>query len=84
MVAKRANIAEITEYVKDLEEGLVEWDLNTIAMMVQISYVYEAIMALMAVSISEPDPKKRAVLAAVEYKARRCWRYMICRLSITN
>ena len=43
---ERGQIKQIADYVKDLEEGLVEWDYDHIAMQVELPYLYQIIVRL--------------------------------------
>ena len=40
-------IQHIADYVKDLEEGLVEWDYDQTAMQTEWTHLYEVIKTLM-------------------------------------
>ena len=45
----------IGDYIKDLEEGLYEWDYDSIAMQTEYSKVYEMIKRLMDATFEADD-----------------------------
>lgn len=48
-----AEIKQIAAYVKDFEEGLVEWDYDRAAMQAELPYLYQVIKLLMDATISD-------------------------------
>ncbi len=80
----RAEIKRIGDYVKDLEEGLVEWDYDEIAMQTEMPYLYQIIKQLMDATYETRDQDLKVLLATLEYKARKCKNHMEQRLSVRN
>jgi len=62
-------IKQITDYVKDLEEGLIEWDFDRIPMQAELPYLYQVIKRLMDATYKTDDQKLKPLLATIEYKA---------------
>ena len=69
---ERGQIKQIADYVKDLEEGLVEWDYDHTAMQTELPYLYQIIKRLMDATYKTDDQKLKPLLATLEYKARKC------------
>jgi hypothetical protein len=44
---ERGQIKQIADYVKELEEGLVEWGYDHVAMQAELLYLYQVIKRLM-------------------------------------
>lgn len=62
-------VKQVADYVKELEEGLVEWDYDHIAMQTELSYLYPVIKRLMDATYKTEDHKLKPLLATLEYKA---------------
>lgn len=67
-----AKIKQIADYVKDLEEGLVEWDYDRIAVQTELPYLYQLIKRLMDSTFKTGNRQLKPLLATIEYKARKC------------
>ena len=67
----KALIKQIGAYIKDLEEGLMEWDYDNIAMQTELPYLYQIIKQLMDATF-EADEELKPLLATLELKARKC------------
>lgn len=65
-------IIQIASYIKDLEEGLYEWDYDNISMQTEYSKLYETIKTLMDATFKSKDKKEKVLLASLELKARKC------------
>lgn len=70
MGMEKVEIKQIADYVKELEEGLVEWDYDHIAMQTELPYLYQVIKGLMDATYKTHDLKLKPLLATIEYKAR--------------
>ena len=84
MVDKRADIRKIEEYVKDLEESLIEWDLDIIGMMAQITIVSNVIKEITKTRGEQINKKKSKKLKKLEKKAKKCLEHMMKRLNKLN
>lgn len=69
---EKAEIKSIDDYLKDLEEGLVEWDYRGITMQGHLTKLYGIIKRLMDATYETKDQQLKQLLATLEYKARKC------------
>ena len=69
---EKAEIKQIGIYIKDLEEGLYEWDYDQIAMQAEYPKLNQTIKTLMDETFKTKDQQLKVLLASIEYKARRC------------
>ena len=51
MDMERDEIKQNADYVKELEEGLVEWDYDHIAMQTELPYLYQIIQRFKNISL---------------------------------
>lgn len=77
-------VKQIADYVKELEEGLVEWDYDQIAMQAELPYLYQIIQLLMDATYKTRDQRLKPLLATIEYKARKCKQCIEERLAVRN
>ncbi len=68
---KKAEIKRIADYLKDLEEGLYEWDYRGITTQGQLTELYGIIERLMQATFETKDQQLKPLLATLEYKARK-------------
>ena len=80
---KKAEIKQIGDYIKDLEEGLYEWDYDNIAMQAEMPCLYQVIKQLMDATF-KADQDLKVLLASLEYKARKCKECIEQRTAIRN
>ena len=80
----KPQIKEISEYLKDLEEGLYEWDYDRIAMQTEWPKLYQTIKLLMDETYKTKDQKLKPILAIIELRARRCKECIENRLGVRN
>ena len=80
----KPQIKEISEYLKDLEEGLYEWDYDRIAMQTEWPKLYQTIKLLMDETYKTKDQKLKPILAIIELRARRCKECIEMRLGVRN
>ena len=80
----RYELKQLADYVQDLEEGLVEYDYDVIAMQTELPEVHKFIERLMEANKHEPKSYERTLLASVELKARQCRDCMLERLAVRN
>ena len=80
---KKAEIKQIGDYLKDLEEGLVEWDYDQIAMQAEMPYLYQVIKQLMDATF-KADQDLKPLLAYMELKARKCMDCIELRTAVRN
>lgn len=68
-------INELAQYILDLEEGLYEWDYDSVAMQTELPVVYQKIELLMNETFATPAEEKemKVVLASMEMKLRKCY-----------
>ena len=69
---EKAEIQRIREYAIELEEGLYEWDYRGLPTLGNLTELYRIIEQLMEATSKEQDENRRILLAALEYKARKC------------
>lgn len=81
---KRAEIKHIADYLKDLEEGLVEWDYRCLPTLGHLTELYKIIKALMDAAFKTQRPVIKVLLASLEYKARWCRECIERRLAVRN
>ena len=80
---KQAEIKRIADYLKDVEEGLVEWDYRGITTLGDLTKLYQIIQELMDATF-KADQELKPLLATLEYKARRCKECIERRLAVRN
>ncbi len=81
---ERAEIKRIADYLKDLEEGLYEWDYRGITTQGQLTELYRIIKRLMDATFKTKDQQLKPLLATLEYKARKCKQCIERRLAVRN
>jgi hypothetical protein len=67
---KIAAIRQIADYIKDLKEGLYEWDCRGLPG--DLKRLYVLIAHFMKAPYETEDQKLKPLLATPEYKARVC------------
>ena len=62
----------VSEQIREIDEGLVEWDYRGESAEVRLSYLHQVIVKLMEASVATADDEEdeRVKLAALEYLAR--------------
>ncbi|MBA7677994.1 hypothetical protein ES703_86261 [subsurface metagenome] len=80
---EKAEIKRLADYLKDLEEGLYEWDYRGITTQGQLTELYRIIERLMAATF-KVDQELKPLLATLEYKARKCKQCIEKRLAVRN
>ena len=65
---EKAEIKQIADYLKNLEEGLVEWDYRGITTQGQLTELYRIIKQLMDATFETKDQELKVLLASLEYK----------------
>ncbi len=81
---RKAEVKRIADYLKDLEEGLYEWDYDNIAMQTEYPKLYEVVKTLMDETFKTKDQQLKVLLATLEYKARKCKQHIEQRLAVRN
>ena len=79
----KAEIKNIGAYLKDLEEGLYEWDYRGLITLGHLTKLYEIIKTLMDATF-KADQELKPLLATLEYKARKCKACIEARLAVRN
>ncbi len=69
---KKAEIKRIVDYLKDLEQGLYEWDYRGITIQGHLTELYGIIERLMQATFETKDQELKPLLATLEMKARKC------------
>ena len=79
-------INDLADYIIDLEEGLMEWDYDNIAMQTEIPIIYQKIKLLMDETFNTPaeDKEMKIVLASMEMKLRKCLDCVKNRIGVNN
>ncbi len=80
----KPQIKQLSYYIKDLEEGLYEWDYDEIAMRTEWSKLYETIKLLMNETFKTKDQELKPILAYMELKARNCKDCIEMRVGMRN
>lgn len=81
---EKGEIRQITEYLKDLEEGLVEWDYRVITTQGHLTELYRIIKRLMDATFETQDQELKPLLATLEMKARKCKQCIERRTGVRN
>ena len=81
---EKAEIKHIADYLKDLEEGLYEWDYRGIATQGHLTKLYGIIKRLMDATFKTKDQELRVLLASLEYKVRKCKECIEARTGVGN
>ena len=81
---KKAEIKAIGDYLKDLEEGLYEWDYRGMTALYRLPELYRIIKLLMDETFKAKDKQLKVLLATLEYKARKCKECIERRLAVRN
>ena len=81
---EKAEIKAIGDYLKDLEEGLYEWDYRGMTALYRLPELYRIIKLLMDETFKAKDKQLKVLLATLEYKARRCKQCIERRLAVRN
>ena len=77
-------IKQIGDYIKDLEEGLYEFDYDRISMQTEYAKVYKIIETLQKLTFETKDQDLKPVLATLELRAHKCLENIQIRLAIRN
>jgi len=81
---EKAEIKQIADYLKDLEEGLVERDYRGITTQGRLTELYRIIKWLMDATYETEDQQLKLLLATLEYKARKCKECIEARTGVRN
>lgn len=81
---EKGEIKQIADYLKDLEEGLVEWDYRGITTQGHLTKLYGIIERLMNATYETKDQQLKPLLATLEYKARKCKKCIEARTGVRN
>jgi len=81
---EKAEVKRIADYLKDLEEGLYEWDYRGLTTQGQLTELYRIIKRLMDATFKTKDQELKPLLATLEYKARRCKQCIERRIAVRN
>lgn len=81
---EKVEIKRIADYLKDLEEGLYEWDYRGITTQRELTELYDIIKALMDATFRTKDQQLKVLLATLELKARKCKQCIEQRLAVRN
>jgi len=79
----KAEIKRIGDYLKDLEEGLYEWDYRGLTTLGHLTELHRIIETLMDATF-KADQELKPLLATLELKARRCKQCIERRLAVRN
>ena len=81
---EKAQVKQIGEYLKDLEEGLYEWDYRGMTALYRLPELYRIIKLLMDETFKAKNKDLKILLATLEYKARKCKECIERRLAVRN
>ena len=80
----KAQIKQIADYIKDLEEGLDAWDYRGPITLGHLTKLHQIIERLMKATFETEDQELKPLLATLEYKARLCKQCIENRLAVKN
>lgn len=80
---EKAEIKRIGDYLKDLEEGLYEWDYRGLTTLGHLTELHRIIETLMDETFKASQELK-PLLATLELKARKCKECIERRLAVRN
>ena len=75
---------EIVEYIKDLEEGLYEWDYADDVAEFHLTQARQVIKRLMDAIFEREDKIEKVLLATLNFKANNCQECIVRRNAINN
>ena len=81
---EKAEIKSVAEYLKDLEEGLYEWDYRGLTTLGHLTNLYDIIQRLMDVTFETTDQELKVLLAYLNMKANKCKECIERRLAVRN
>jgi len=81
---EKGEIKQIADYLKELEEGLVEWDYRGITTQGHLTKLYGIIKRLMDATFKTKDQELKVLFASLEYKARKCKQCIEARTGVRN
>ncbi|HUW19507.1 MAG TPA: hypothetical protein VMW16_09410 [Sedimentisphaerales bacterium] len=81
---EKAEIKQIADYLKDLEEGLYEWDYRGPNTLGHLTKLYDLIQRLMDATYEAKDQNLKVLLASLNLKANRCKECIERRLAVRN
>ena len=81
---ERGEMKAIADYLGDLEEGLDLLDYQGPSTLGDLNRLHVIIAHLMKVTFETEDQGLKALLATLEYKARRCKQCVEDRLALKN
>ena len=81
---EKAKIKEIGDYLKELEEGLVEPVYNPASLQLQLPKLYKTIELLMNETFKTKDQELKPILAYMEVRLRECKKEIEERLGVRN
>jgi hypothetical protein len=81
---EKAEIKRISEFLKDLEEGLYEGDYSGVFARQKLDGLYSVIPKLMDETFKAKDRQLKVLLASLEYKARKCKECIEQRTAVRN
>ena len=82
---EKAEIKRIGDYLKDLEEGLVEWDYRGLNTLGDLTRLYNIIQRLNDATYQTKNQKlMKPLLAMLNLKANRCKECIERRLAVRN
>ena len=81
---EKVEIKQVADYIKDLEEGLVEWDYRGLSTLGHLTKLHQIIERLMDATFQTDDQELKPLLATLEYKARQRKRCIEERLAVRN
>lgn len=81
---RKSEIKRVANYLKDLEEGLYEWDYRGVPTLGHLTELYRIIPRLMDATFKTKDQELKVLLATLELKARKCKECIEGRLAVRN
>ena len=81
---EKGEIKQIADYLKDLEEGLYEWDYRGITTQGHLTKLCSIIERLMQATFETKDQELKPLLATLEYKARKYKQCIEARTGVRN
>ena len=80
----RAEFKRIDKYIEDVEKNLEQWSTQSIVTERNLTKLHLVIERLMHISGDAKDWQLKTSLDTLEYRARRCMRYIQARQTVRN
>jgi len=77
-------LQQIVDYIKETEEALSNWDMDSLAMQTELPKLHQTIEQLMKAGADSDEEDYRVLLASIEKRARDCRECCLRRTGMRN